>query len=1065
MAENIVLSVQLNGADTALAQLTQLDQVLSHIKANRNVKVSVNARSLATAAGNAEKLNTNMTQVAQTAKQVGTTGAKNVEQAGKAVQTASRNAESFNNGMGNVLLTMAKFRLASAAINVVATSFKDALGEMKQVDSELATIRKVTGRTAEEMEKLGGSAYSTASKYGVTAHEYLENVGTFARAGYGDMADTLGELAIKTQLVGDVSADVAAKFLLSADAAYKYGGSAEQLSTVLDKANAVENNFATSIEKLAEGFPIVANVAATANMSIEETIAMLGTITAVTQESGTKAATAARALILNIMGDTTTEIEEGVRLTGEQVEDLQDILWKYSREAMETAQATGKIVDPMEAVAGLAKAAQEGLLTEQELARIASDIGGKLRTNQLLALINNWDMFNSQLDTMKGSVGSADAEIGVMLDTWTAKTNQLKNSWTELVATIADTSLIKGGLDFLTNGIQKVTDIIQKDEASSNVENRDNEALWRGLDLGGSVRKATRSFEKDFDAEAFTESIQGAVAAGQEFYNTLQQMKQGGEDWTSQEEKFVQSFEALQNGLENGESAFDLYGYAVAAAMLMAGSSAEESAEGANSKMDDLAAKIAAIEGDHQVNVILNVTGSLPKLPGFASGTSRAPGGPALVNENGPEMISANGLAWIAGGGRPTVTMLPRGATVLTAQETRRATGGRNLSGIPAYAGGTSNRQEYADQWSEWTIAGGQQTWRPDPSSNYRPVTPSKITASDLTGKNTISGNTGSKYKAKYCPVCGTPNPLGAQRCIACGYNFAAAEARERNKGGNGDWGGDTGPTPPDFKTLEEELSKRLKNLDAQAELAENEEDFVKAMMVYGEAQDAIAELLEQYRANGYAEDSDEVLRLANMGYDYAHKQLGDYDELQERLIDALNALTEATDNANAIAERQEAVDKAREALRNAESQRTVRIFNPVTGQWEWVANAADVEKARENLKSAEDALQREQIDQTIDAIKNAKPEDLAGMTLTPAVLDKLFNGTPEQQSAFLNALNAATGGADYLGSAEGQTAWNQGNSIGTQYNLNGITLTEAQAAGMSIKELLDMLRGLKVMT
>ena len=1083
MAENIVLSVQLQGADVALAQLTQLDQVLTHIKANRNVKVSVNARSLATAAGNAEKLNTNMTQVAQTAKQVGTTGAKNVEQAGKAVKTASRNAESFNTGMGNVLLTMAKFRLASGAINLVATSFKDALGEMKQVDSELATIRKVTGRTAEEMEKLGGSAYSTASKYGVTAHEYLENVGTFARAGYGDMADTLGELAIKTQLVGDVSADVAAKFLLSADAAYKYGGSAEQLSTVLDKANAVENNFATSIEKLAEGFPIVANVAATANMSIEETIAMLGTITAVTQESGTKAATAARALILNIMGDTTTEIEEGVRLTGEQVEDLQDILWKYSREAMETAQATGKIVDPMEAVAGLAKAAQEGLLTEQELARIASDIGGKLRTNQLLALINNWDMFNSQLDTMKGSVGSADAEIGVMLDTWAAKTNQLKNSWTELVATIADTSLIKGGLDFLTNGIQAITDDIKATQGLTDVENRDN-AAWRNtFDMDRSLRSATRSFEKDFDAEAFTKSIEGAVAAGQEFYNTLQQMKQGGTEWTYQEENFAQAFEALQNGLENGTSAFDLYGYAVAAAMLAAGESAEESAEGANTKLDDLASKIEALPSEKKVNIILSVTGSgglsgaladiTGKLSGafsgdhFASGTSSAPGGPALVNENGPEMISANGLAWIAGGGRPTVTMLPKGATVLTAQQTRSATGGRRISGIPAYAGGTNNREQVSDQWYEWSITDGARPGQAvfTPSTTSRSTT-TRITADDLTGKNTISGNSNAKYTPKYCPVCGTPNPKQTDRCVACGYNFAAAEAKERNKSNGGEpWIGEAGPTPPDFKALEEELSKRLKNLDAQAELAENEEDFVKAMMVYGEAQDAIADLLEQYRANGYADDSDEVLRLANMGYDYAHKQLNDYDELQSRLIDALNALTEATDNANALAERQEAVDKAREALRNAESQRTVRIFNPVTGQWEWVANASDVEKARENLKSAEDALQREQIDQTIDAIKNAKPEDLAGMTLTPAVLDKLFNGTPEQQSAFLNALNAATGGADYLGSAEGQTAWNQGNSIGTQYNLNGITLTEAQAAGMSIKELLDMLRGLKVMT
>ena len=1056
MAENIVLSVQLNGADAALAQLTQLDQVLSHIKANRNVKVSVNARSLATAAGNAEKLNTNMTQVTQTTQKVGTAGAKSVEKAGKAVQTASRNAESFNNGMGNVLLTMAKFRLASGAINLVATGFKDALGEMKQVDSELATIRKVTGRTAEEMEKLGDSAYSTASKYGVTAHEYLENIGTFARAGYGDMADQLGELAIKTQLVGDVSADVAAKFLLSADAAYKYGGSAEQLSTVLDKANAVENNFATSIEKLAEGFPIVANVAATANMSIEETIAMLGTITAVTQESGTKAATAARALILNIMGDTTTEIEEGVRLTGEQVEDLQDILWKYSREAMETAQATGKIVDPMEAVAGLAKAAQEGLLTEQELARIASDIGGKLRTNQLLALINNWDMFNSQLDTMKGSIGSADAEIGVMLDTWTAKTNQLKNSWTELVATLADTSLIKGGLDFLTNGIQAITDDIKATQGLTDVENRDNAAYRSTFDLTGSLRSATTSFEKDFDAEAFTESIQGAVTAGQEFYNTLQQMKQGGEEWTLQEENFAQAFEALQNGLENGESAFDLYGYAVAAATLAAGSSAEESADGANTKLDDLASKIEALPSEKKVNIILSVTGSLPKLPGFASGTSRAPGGPALVNENGPEMISANGLAWIAGGGRPTVTMLPRGATVLTAQETRRATGGRNLSGIPAYAGGTSNREQVSDQWYEWSITDGA---RPGEAvfttNNTGRKTTTHITADDLQKAATAMSD------AEFWAA----NPELAKQ-----YSKAREEGRKKTgefvDSMKGAWSdSESGPTPPNFKALEEELTKRLKNLDAQAELAENEEDFVKALTVYGEAQDAIAELLEQYRANGYAEDSDEVLRLANLGYDYAHKQLNDYDELQERLIDALNALTEETDKANAIAERQEAVDKAREALRNAESQRTVRIFNPVTGQWEWVANASDVEKAREALKSAEDDLTREQIDQTIDAIKNAKPEELAGMTLTPAVLDKLFGGTPEQQSAFLNALNAATGGADYLGSAEGQTAWNQGNSIGTQYNLNGITLTEAQAAGMSIKDLLDMLRGLKVMT
>ena len=1060
MAENIVLSVQLQGADVALAQLSALDQVLTHIKANRNVKISVNARSLATAANNAQTLNTNLSQVTQNAKTMGTTGAQNVQKTGAAIQKASRNAESFNTGMGNVVLTMAKFRLASAAINLVATGFKDAFAEMKRVDSEMVTIRKVTGFTADEMERLSQNAYSLASKYGRTASEVMAGESVFARAGYTDQIEQLSELNLLLQNVGDISADDAAKFLIATDAAYKFGGSQENLMAVIDGLNEITNKHATDMQKMTEGMTVAGSVFAESGESIETFAALLGTATANTQRSGSEMARGLRTILMNLRQIRVAMDENGEPIYAENMAAASKALKDF---ANISTMENGKLRKASDVLGDLA--AVWGTLGENEKAAIAEAVAGKRQANVLMSIMGDWGTYQQMIQDFANGAGSALAENEIRLDSWEAKTNQLKASWTELVASIADSSLIKGALDIINAGLQSANDIVRGDRDMAAVEERDNAAYRSTFDLTGSLRSATRSFEKDFDANAFTKSIEGAVAAGQEFYNTLQQMKQGGEEWTYQEENFAQAFEALQNGLENGESAFDLYGYAVAAAMLAAGSSAEESAEGANTKMDDLASKIEALPSEKKVNIVLSVTGSLPELPGFASGTSRAPGGPALVNENGPEMISANGLAWIAGGGRPTVTMLPRGATVLTAQETRRATGGRNLSGIPAYAGGTSNRQEYADQWSEWTIAGGQQTWRPDPSSNYRPVTTSKITASDLTGKNTISGNTGSKYKAKYCPVCGTPNPLGAQRCIACGYNFAAAEARERNKGGNGDWGGDAGPTPPDFKALEEELSKRLKNLDAQAELAENEEDFVKAMMVYGEAQDAIADLLEQYRANGYAEDSDEVLRLANMGYDYAHKQLGDYDELQSRLIDALNALTEATDNANAIAERQEAVDKAREALRNAESQRTVRIFNPVTGQWEWVANAADVEKARENLKSAEDALQREQIDQTIDAIKNAKPEDLAGMTLTPAVLDKLFNGTPEQQSAFLNALNAATGGADYLGSAEGQTAWNQGNSIGTQYNLNGITLTEAQAAGMSIKELLDMLRGLKVMT
>ena len=201
---------------------------------------------------------------------------------------------------------------------------------------------------------------------------------------------------------------------------------------------------------MAEGFPIVANVASMANMSIDELMAALGTITAVTQESGTKAATALRALILNIIGDTETEIEDGVAWTKEEIESLNDALWIYAEDAMRAAQESGKLVDPMKAIASLSQAYKDGLLSQADLADLESKLGGKLRTNQLDALVKNYDMYADMLDKVADSAGSADKEVDIMLTSWDAKAKILNNTWTKFIADTVDSNWAKGFLDTLT---------------------------------------------------------------------------------------------------------------------------------------------------------------------------------------------------------------------------------------------------------------------------------------------------------------------------------------------------------------------------------------------------------------------------------------------------------------------------------------------------------------------------------------------------------------------------------------------------------------------------------------
>ena len=394
---------------------------------------------------------------------VGKGGTESVKSYSSSVKQASKDTKELTglskilgDSLGNIAAKIVAWQVINATVATMIRSFKDAVSTMKAVDDELVTVRKVTGATAEEMKRLEKQAYATASAYGVAADEYLESVAAFARAGYGDQAEALAELSTKTQIVGDTTAEVANQFLLAVDAAYQYKGNIESLTKVLDGANEIDNNYATSIEKIAEGLGKVAPIAAQTHVGINELTAAIGTITAVTQRSGTEAATALRALLLNIVGDTKTEIEEGVTWTTGEIAGLTDVIKKYAPAAYEAAQATGEVIDPMEAIGGLAQSMKDGLLTEQELMNMVSDIGGKLRTSQLLALIQNWDMYKSMLEDFGNAAGSADAEVSNALDSWTRKTMQLKNTWTEFLTNFINSETVKGGLDILIAAVDSL---------------------------------------------------------------------------------------------------------------------------------------------------------------------------------------------------------------------------------------------------------------------------------------------------------------------------------------------------------------------------------------------------------------------------------------------------------------------------------------------------------------------------------------------------------------------------------------------------------------------------------
>lgn len=447
----IKIKVQATGLDAVTKEMVKY--------ANAQAKVSTNETKLQIAQEKTKQL---QIKLATQTEKTNTSLAKQAAQSAKTQSALKQQADATEKltSQSRILGTVLD-RTVTYALSAALRSIREAVTTLREVDQELTNIQKVSDLTAAEIKKIGDSAYDTASKYGVAANEYLEAVYTFQKAGLGDSAEEMAELATKVMLVGDTTSAVATKFLVSANAAWKLGGNIQALTKLVDEADYINNNYATTLEDIATGLPIVGAAAAQVGMSAEQTMAAIGTIVASTGQSASKAATALRAIIMNIIGQTG-ELEDGTKVTEETIKSFTGVLEKYAGEALAAARATGQILDPMEAVSALAKAAEDGFLNEAETFEVLAGLGGKLRTTQLTALVNAQEMYNKMLNGTATAAGTADREVGIMLESWNAKTQILKNTWTQFISRFVDSAAVKKGIDVATNAIKILDKIINK---------------------------------------------------------------------------------------------------------------------------------------------------------------------------------------------------------------------------------------------------------------------------------------------------------------------------------------------------------------------------------------------------------------------------------------------------------------------------------------------------------------------------------------------------------------------------------------------------------------------------
>lgn len=337
---------------------------------------------------------------------------------------------------------------ASGAVMEVFTTVRQGVEELKNLDNILTEISKTSDLTSSQLKELGNTAFESASKYGKSASDYLTGVQEMYRSGFSN-ASEMAEVSILAQAAGDMDSTLANDYLLATNAAYKYKGSVEELTKVLNSQNYITNNAAISMKDIADATTETASVAAQYGVQIDELSALIATATANTRESGSEVGTALKSIMIN-MQDTTSK----------PVTDTFNALGISMTKVVNGAE---QLKTPIELIYELADAYNSLPEGDTMRANILNDIGQKRHANTLAAILSDMDGLNHMLELYNSNLAdnSAYNEAMKSANNWSGSLNRVKNSMNDLIQNFANSDVIIGALNTINNiivGIDKLTE-------------------------------------------------------------------------------------------------------------------------------------------------------------------------------------------------------------------------------------------------------------------------------------------------------------------------------------------------------------------------------------------------------------------------------------------------------------------------------------------------------------------------------------------------------------------------------------------------------------------------------
>lgn len=359
---------------------------------------------------------------------------------------------------GQVIARFAYFGTAAGIVRTFTRVVRSAFQSVKELDEAMNNIAVVTDYTTKDLWNQIDAYTAMAQATGSTIKGSYEVAQLYYQQGLTDaevMAAT--NETLKMARISNIEYSKATDY---ATAAIKgFGLAYQDLSHVNDVYSNLAAKTAADTREISIAMSKVASIAHSTGMELETTAAFLTQIIATTREAPETAGTALKTVIARFAevkkliseGKNTGTDEEGTEVSVNNIEA-----------ALKTAgialrDTTGQMRDLDDVFIELASR-WDSLDTMQQR-YIATQAAGSRQQSRFLAMMNDYAGLQETLGYAMDSEGASQEQFNKTLDSLQSKLNNLSNAWTEFTTGIANSDVIKGVVDILTDILNVINDI------------------------------------------------------------------------------------------------------------------------------------------------------------------------------------------------------------------------------------------------------------------------------------------------------------------------------------------------------------------------------------------------------------------------------------------------------------------------------------------------------------------------------------------------------------------------------------------------------------------------------